>query len=77
MHTHTHAHTAHTHTGKVTKHTSGIDISNGIVDNTVMYYIDSLPRKQRTRRGSWVLWPSCNMLGHEHRGDGGPDQSSG
>ena len=48
MHTHTHAHTAHTHTGKVTKHTSGIDISNGIgwnLDNTVMYYIDSLPRK--------------------------------
>ena len=34
--------------GKVTLHTSGVDISNGIgwnLDNTVMYYVDSLPKK--------------------------------
>ena len=49
-HTHTHTHT-HAHTGKITKHTPGINISSGIgwnLDNTVMYYVDSLPRKVYT-----------------------------
>jgi len=34
--------------GKIRKYTSGVSISNGIgwnLDNTVMYYVDSLPKK--------------------------------
>ena len=32
--------------------------------------------EQGLQLGGWALWPECNMLGHEHKRDGGPDQSS-